>query len=177
MNLFITDIDPEIAAYNLCRVHVNKMILETAQLLSTAHRIIDGDQYADSVLMYKATHKNHPCSVWVRNSTENYQWAYNHFKALCEVYTLASSKTHKTADKLLKALQAPPDRLQAGKLTPFVIAADDDIKKTITDPVQAYHVYMNRKYREWLARVKPIKVEFPVSVPVWADSELLKLIK
>ena len=39
MNIFVTDLDPFIAAKNLCDVHIIKMILETCQLLSTQDRL------------------------------------------------------------------------------------------------------------------------------------------
>ena len=62
MNFFYLDDCPRRAAENMCDQHVVKMILETAQLLSTAHVELDGDQVA-----YKATHKNHPSAVTAYN--------------------------------------------------------------------------------------------------------------
>ena len=71
MNIFMLDKDPVKAAQYHCDKHVVKMILETGQLLSTAWRMIDGDEFADSRGMYKCTHKNHPSAVWARE-TNNY---------------------------------------------------------------------------------------------------------
>ena len=89
------------------------MILEYAQLLSTAHRVLDGEQtpwfttaagrkkrewmlYDDRQnILYAATHLNHPSAVWVRQSTENYLWLSNLLVALCEEYTHRYGKTHK----------------------------------------------------------------------------------
>jgi len=42
MNIFYVDADPKKAAMCLVDKHVVKMILETAQLLCTAHRVLDG---------------------------------------------------------------------------------------------------------------------------------------
>ena len=42
MNIFILDEDPVIAARMLCDRHIPKMIVESAQMLSTAHRLLDG---------------------------------------------------------------------------------------------------------------------------------------
>lgn len=42
MNIFVLDRDPYIAASYHCDKHVVKMICEYAQLLSTAHRQLDG---------------------------------------------------------------------------------------------------------------------------------------
>ena len=50
-----------------------KMILESAQMLCTAHRVLDGDEHADNVGMYKMAHKNHPSSIWVRTKYPNYE--------------------------------------------------------------------------------------------------------
>lgn len=51
MNIFVLDQHPRIAAEMHCDKHVVKMILEYAQLLSAAHRLIDGKStvfsYAD----------------------------------------------------------------------------------------------------------------------------------
>ena len=71
MNIFYIDKDPIKAAQMACDKHVVKMILETAQLLCTAHRVIDGvDLQMNSLLeettMYRATHINHPSTKWVR---------------------------------------------------------------------------------------------------------------
>jgi hypothetical protein len=45
MNVFMTNLDPQIAAYEHCTVHRIKMIIETAQMLCSAHRILDGGEY------------------------------------------------------------------------------------------------------------------------------------
>ena len=57
MNIFYLDEKPMTAARMHCDKHVVKMILESAQMLSTAHRILDGNDYADRRGLYKATHK------------------------------------------------------------------------------------------------------------------------
>jgi hypothetical protein len=88
------------------------MVLEYAQLLSTAHRFLDGVQSSglsysgrkqtryvlpDSreSILYSATHINHPSAIWVRKSKENYIWLANMLLALCEEYTYRYGKTHK----------------------------------------------------------------------------------
>ena len=104
MNIFILNNDPVIAAQEQCDKHVVKMIVESAQMLSTVHRMLDGvmerrpsksgaklqywkldDERED--LLYKACHFNHPSTVWTRESCCNYTWHYNHFIGLCDEYT------------------------------------------------------------------------------------------
>ena len=97
MNIFYLNKSFRQTAKDHCDKHVVKMILETAQLLSTAHRVLDGDEYADRVNLYKATHKNHPSAVWVRSNKEAYDWTYMLLVQLCKEYTKRYNKEHKTA--------------------------------------------------------------------------------
>ena len=94
MNIFYLDKDPKIATQMHCDKHVVKMILETAQMLSTAHRVLDGDEYADSKGLYKMTHRNHPCSIWVRSSDNNYKWMWDFYDNLLKEYTFRYDKHH-----------------------------------------------------------------------------------
>ena len=87
MNIFYLDRNPEIAAQMMCDKHVVKMILESAQMLSTAHRVLDGDGYANKYGLYKSTHKNHPSAIWARTNGENYVWLWNNFDALRSEYS------------------------------------------------------------------------------------------
>ena len=54
MNIFFLDKDPKIAAQMQCDKHVVKMILETAQMLSTAARAQGHD------IGYKSAYHKHP---------------------------------------------------------------------------------------------------------------------
>ena len=64
MNIFVTDEDPVKSAQTLCDKHVVKMVLESAQMLSTAWRQWDPEASEERGL-YKAAHPNHPCTKWV----------------------------------------------------------------------------------------------------------------
>ena len=88
MNIFVVDCDPATSARMLCDSHVVKMILESCQLLSTAHHVLDGDplevntgkrRYTTHICtkknICKAAMINHPCNIWTRTSGENYLWA------------------------------------------------------------------------------------------------------
>jgi hypothetical protein len=87
------------------------MILESAQLLSTAHRELDGNSWADDNLLYKTTHKNHPSAIWVRQSAEHYEWCYEHMLQLGEEYNHRYGKQHKTIQKLGDTLGNWPNNL------------------------------------------------------------------
>lgn len=162
MNIFFLDKNPQVAAKMHCNKHVVKMILETAQLLSTAHRILDGELYIDSssgrkikrwkldssrgTSLYKATHINHPSSQWVRESSENYKWLFRLFVNLCDEYTFRYNKQHKT--ELLKYhLIHLPDNIPEGQFTEPPQAMPGYCKVQ-GDSVQAYrNYYINEKSR------------------------------
>src|SRR6056300_790047 len=140
MNIFVLDNDPIEAAQLQCDKHVVKMITESAQMLCTAHRILDGDiTIRDSnsgkrkvkywVLndkreqnYYKAVHMNHPCTVWTMKSTDNYNWHYRHFIALCDEYTYRYNKVHKCDRLFHGVLDRPPNNIRSGGLTKFALA-------------------------------------------------------
>ena len=163
MNIFVLDTDPVIAAQLQCDKHVVKMIVETAQLLSTAHRMLDGtmvrkpnkngrmlqvwqlDDNRDSVL-YKACHYNHPSGVWCRESDTNYQWLYTHFIALCEEYTHRYGKVHATDTKLRAALAPSPTNIPKQTMTPFKLAMGTNPECIDnSDPVGSYRKYYRTK--------------------------------
>jgi len=162
MNIFMVDSDPTKAAQSLVDRHVVKMILETAQLLSTTHRVLDGapvevtyripesgkvrkkkvwvlDDDRNDVL-YNATHMNHPSAVWVRQSVANYAWLVEHLFALGDEYTYRYSKRHKTIEKLGYLIQSPPFNLREYDQTKMPCAMPDEYKIS-DDPVLNYREY------------------------------------
>ena len=117
MNIFYLDKDPVIAATMMCDKHVVKMPLESAQMLCTNHRILDGVDFLCGKPLYKIAHKNHPSTIWARQSTENYSWLYRHFIALCDEYTIRYGKKHLCDTKYSLALSHLPKSLPYGEFT------------------------------------------------------------
>ena len=155
MNIFYLDKDPVLAAQMHCDKHVVKMILESAQLLSTAHRLIDGDELADERGLYKATHKNHPSSKWVRDSSENYEWLWNLYDQLLKEYTYRYDKNHKSG-RLLHSLWTFPMDIQHNDFTPPPQCMPDYCKGS--DTVEAYRTYYvveKCDFATWKKRNKP----------------------
>lgn len=165
MNIFVTSESPIQSAKDHCDVHLRKMIVELAQLLSTAHAELD-----KTIVGYKPTHKNHPCAIWVRESSGNYFWAYQHFISLCVEYRKRFNKTHKTA-ALIDVLQPLPRNIQRSERTTFAMAMPDNYKVLgIMDETKAYKAYLNQKFKEWTSRAKPIKVQWTNRVkPDWVE--------
>lgn len=165
MNIFYLSEDPVEAAQMMVDKHVVKMILESAQLLSTAHRLLDGTEVqlqvnllnedgsiktktkkvwvlddAREEVLYLATHLNHPSAIWARSSIENYNWLVDHFFALMKEYTYRYEKKHKCFGELSYMLQSPPKKLEEYDMTPIPCAMDD--KYIISDdPVINYRNY------------------------------------
>jgi len=137
MNIFYLDHDPQKAAEYQCNKHVVKMILESAQLLSTTHYVFKS-VYLD--VLYKPTHINHPCSIWVRQSHQNYNWLYQHYEALCDEYTWRYGKSHKS-ESLSSLLKKCP--VLENKPSKPALAMPDEFK--VDCPVESYRNYYRHK--------------------------------
>lgn len=96
MNIFFLDRDPAVAARMHTDKHVVKMVLETAQILSTAHAA-HGSTLPG---LYKPTHAAHPCVRWVGASRAHYAWAARLGLALTAEYTYRYEKRHACTDLL-----------------------------------------------------------------------------
>jgi len=184
MNIFYVDQCPVKSAKSLVDKHVVKMILETAQLLSTAHRIIDGELYQGlsnsgrkakrwrlkdtrEDILYSATHINHPSAVWVRQSVENYNWLVDHLFALSDEYTYRYDKQHVTIAKMGYEIQSPPHGLKEWDMTPMPSCMD---KQYIIsdDPIvnyRNYYIHGKKHIHAWKRR----------EAPDWITSEELEL--
>jgi hypothetical protein len=164
MNVFYLDKDPELAAQYHCDKHVVKMIVESAQLLSTAHRLLDGELYYEKSknnrnlkrwrlpdyredIFYKAGFFNHPCGVWVRETSNNYGWLYSLFAFLCDEYTYRYNKVHLTCTKLRTDLAFQPVNITIGEMTEPALAMPDYCK--LDDAVSSYRKY----YKEEKSRL------------------------
>ena len=137
MNIFALHSDPYRAAKMHCDKHVVKMILETAQMLSTAHHVHDMECAQDG--LYKIAHKNHPSTKWVRESNNNYMWAWCLMHGLCKEYTARYGKIHATETKLLQKLMNPPHNIPIGCKTSIPQCMPIEYK--CDDTVQAYRNY------------------------------------
>jgi hypothetical protein len=154
LNIFYVDSDPEIAAISLVDRHVVKMILESAQMLSTAHRVLDKNV---SELLYKATHVNHPSNKWIRESRANYQWLYQHFHFLGMEYNYRYGKIHKSIERLENTLKFSPYNLPYNDPTIIPCAMPDEFKIS-NDPVlnyRSYYKFGKKHIHSWTKRDPP----------------------
>ena len=174
MNIFYLSNNPTEAAQMMVDKHVVKMIVETAQLLSTAHRLVDGKEYIEYAasgrkikrwklddsrndILYSATHITHPSAIWTRESTQNYAWLVNHFFALCDEYTHRYGKIHSTYLKLSEYIKNPPNNLKKVEFTDPPLAMPDIYKSKIAiDSYRNYYKFGKSHIHKWTNRPQPI---------------------
>ena len=181
MNIFYLDKDPIKAAQLSCDKHVVKMIVESAQMLSTAHRMIDGKEYIDKTktgrkikrwkhpnsnmekTLYKACHTGHPSTVWVMQSAYNYHWLYKHMMALNTEFKMRYGHIldHKTVQLLEGALMYPPKNISLNTIATDAPPAMPDYCKVPGDSVASYkkyYIYEKQRFATWKS---------PSTVPAW----------
>lgn len=178
MNIFYLHFDPKICAQYHCDKHVVKMIIEYAQLLSTAHRILDGRQYLDLTnngrrikrwklddhrepILYKASHVNHPSGVWVREEFSHYQWLWNLASELCQEYRHRyggeKDKQHKTSLVIQKLSFAPDNITRNGLFTepPQAMPTDAKIPGDSISAYRNYYKMYKTRFATWKNREIP----------------------
>ena len=168
MNIFYLDRNPQICAKYHCDKHVVKMILEYAQLLSTAHRLCDGiesrrssksgksqvrvwklDDERENIL-YLAAYINHPSNVWTRSTSENYMWLFQLWYHLCKEYEKRYNKVHSSYTQLSSFLFSLPNHIPEGLETPIPLCMPNEYKTE--DPIIAYQTFYKKeknKFATW----------------------------
>ncbi len=148
MNIFVLDENPVKAAQMHCDKHVVKMVLETAQILSTVMRE-KGIDYG-----YKATHKNHPCVRWAGYVFSNFYWTQALGIALCHEYTHRYGKRHKSQDIIEGAYwaTAAPNILLNDPPASFTLAMPEQYK--CSDAVASYRDYYRHEKSNMLQYTK-----------------------
>ena len=180
MNIFYLNYNPVTCAQEHVDKHVVKMIVEYAQLLSTAHRVIDGFSYYDRTSngrkikrfkldepresnLYKASHVNHPSAIWARSSTSHYKWLYELFEQCCIEYTRRYGKFHST-ERLKSYLGYPPKNLINNGWTEPPPAMPDKYKIP-GDSIQSYRNYYIGD------KVSFAKWKSPAKMPLWFEEK------
>ena len=144
MNIFFLNKNPYECATLHCDKHCVKMIIEYAQLLSTAHRVLDNNYE-----VYKIAHLNHPSTIWTRTNKANYKWLSMLWVYLCSEYTYRYDKVHLTEKKLRSHLVHAPRNISEGKFFDPPQCMPDDVKRESS--LIAYQEYY-KKYKRYFAR-------------------------
>ena len=147
MNIFYLDSDPVIAASYVYDKHKVKMILESAQMLCTAHHHYGELYYPSITPPYKKVHYNHPSTIWCRTNSKQYNWLYNHMLALGEEYTRRYGRTHLTITKCKEPLSNLPYGIPDEFFTEPPQCMPDEYKVE-GDSIQAYwNYYIGDKWK------------------------------
>lgn len=149
MNIFISSPSPTRSAKFLDNSRLIKMILETAQLLSTSLRFygFDGD-------VYKSTHLNHPSAIWTRTTRGNYKWLLAHFRALNQEYTKRYGKVHKSAEKF-QIFAINTYLIPDGKRTPFANCAANKDKGLDFKHLPVFEAYQKYLFKRFEGDIRP----------------------
>ena len=178
MNFFYLDEDPFKSIEYHCDKHIVKMPTEYKQMLSTAHRVLDGELFygktargykikrwklADRKMnkhLYLAGHVNHPTNIWVRMCRENYALMFTYYKLICEEYTYRYGKEHGAKDYWW-LLREPPKNMPSSIMghTPVPQAMKEFPECLVEgDTVQAYrnlYKVAKRRFATWKNRPIP----------------------
>ncbi len=102
MNIFVVHSNPTICARTLDNVRLNKMIVETGQIISTVLRTKYNDK---TKKLYKAAYLNHPCIKWAQENPQHLVWLIHLFFEYTKEYTFRFHKVHLTEKTLNKHLR------------------------------------------------------------------------
>lgn len=171
MNIFVTDRDPKISAMNLDTSRCNKMIIESASLLANAIAHYGGTEQdlpiskASGMPFKTKAWQNHPACTWVKQSSSNYEWLYNHMVSLIDELAFRRDTIHSMISNL-EILKDGIKFIPQGELTAF---ANCTPYKQIENTIDAYRMTMAYKWEHdgkiptWDKRDRPI----------WYNSELI----
>lgn len=169
MNIFVVSDDVYECALALDDRRLNKMILETAQLLCTSIVYapwFNADQYPN---LYAPTHSVHPCTQWAMNNPCNWMWLYSLWLSYIIEweYRKPNNPEHKTFTRLCTPLASIAGRLATlcmernSVRTPFVNCTEF---KHVDNTFEAYRRQLNKKWKvdtinqrfpKWTRRDKP----------------------
>ena len=185
MNIFVLNESPILAARDHCDKHICKMILESAQMLCTAHwlgwqSMLKPDMSSFSRNSYKEwlhdqvdprlrppwkmTHVSHPCTQWAQRAWGNYMWLSMHGMELCREYTRRYGRVHKAEEVHRWLNRVIPPTFEGttstpNGITPFAVAMPEKYKVQ-GDPVASYRAYYvgdKSRFAKWKSG----------NIPVW----------
>ena len=186
MNIFYLHEDPiQNAKWHIDK-HIVKMPIEYAQLMSTAHRLLDGEMYLGKTaigrnikrwklhderedILYKASHINHPSAIWVRESIENYFEMYKLYMAVLAEFTNRYGKVHGSSKPSI-ALIRPPSNIPMVKGTQLPQCMPE-ICKVKNNPILAYRNYYiveKNSFASWKNREIPEWFQTKDIMNIWA---------
>lgn len=147
MNIFWLDTDLRKNAEALCDKHINKMIIESAQMLSTVNRLNGLDEG------YKLAHQNHPCTKWVGESLYNWKLLKLMAYHMNEEYYYRYLKPHASYE-IIKRLHEPAIK-DIGLTTPPLCMPDKYKTENIIEAYRNYYMGDKSDIAKWKHSEKP----------------------
>lgn len=165
MQIFVTDVDPQKCAFALDDKRVNKQILESAQILSSAlHHLGMG-----APDLYRPTHQNNPLILWAAKCRPNFEWLFTHAFCLSEEWSCRMGKVHASHSVIEHCGLLREGVPEAEFRTPFVNLTEfQDL--TV---VKAYRACLIKKWTETDVRTPKWSHRAP---PSWSNS-LLRVLR
>lgn len=151
MNIFVTHPSPAVSALWLDDSRLNKMILESAQMLSTAIRTVTDNDASICEGLYRKTHTNHPCNIWVRETRANFMWLVAHASTMANYKATRDGKRHRSMEIIVNALRRSRV-IPEGEQTPFAnSAANQDHGVDFKSEPNTYSAYRKYLVARWLS--------------------------
>jgi hypothetical protein len=152
LNIFATSADPVASARALDDRRVNKMIVESCQILSSSLHLTG----RGSPELYKPAYVHHPTVLWTARDPSHYAWLYRHVVALLEERDFRTEGRAHASSRLLRPLavhvETDEEPVEFQNCTPF---------PDMRDVHAAYRKTLMEKWRNdvmpptWRRRRKP----------------------
>ena len=152
MNIFVLDLDVKKCAEYHNDKHVVKMILESAQLLCGVHHMTES---ISNQIPYKLSHKNHPCSIWARESITNYLWLCELGLELCYEYTYRYGRKHKSQEVIEWCVVNKPNISDKGFTEPPKAMPNQYKVKSVVESYRNYYLGDKAYFSKWKNRKTP----------------------
>jgi hypothetical protein len=152
MNIFTLSptFSPQESARFHCDQHLHKMILESAQMLSTAF-CADGIK---SDWLYKPAYQKHPCTMWVAAQWDHAYWLAQLATELEVIRQELGHSYHSSSDTIKFCKDYMEDVLHsiyAPAYFPFAGPAHLQLNNQLSVP-EKYQRYYKYKHAAWLDR-------------------------
>ena len=149
MNIFFLDEDIKKCAEYHVDKHSTKMCVEYGQILCSVHWVLGKEA------PYKLSHKNHPCSIWTRESLSNYLYLCELGLELCKEYTYRYGKRHKSQEVIEWCLINKPNIPDIGFTEPAKAMPDEYKVKSVVESYRNYYMGAKSGFAVWKNREKP----------------------
>jgi hypothetical protein len=139
VNVFVTSPDPRACALALDDLRLNKMIVETCQILCTVLHLSG----RGSPELYKPAYIRHPVVLWTARDARHYAWLVHHLEALFDERAFRFGSSEHRSLRLLPFLTIHVENLMA----PEVFVNCTPYKDAPSVPL-AYQMTLRDKWRQ-----------------------------